>query len=849
MRWLYLGTMSWLLGIFKNIRSELFWKERIITIFIVLTYILGNGIEYYNGKLTNDSPLVWMLGVVLGSAVVIVSLSRWNSYTSILFKVFLLHVNFNIIYAYGQSTQGPTDTESFYVLMCYILFVVSSQALDSRRELTLFTIAEILFFIIIVYINLENSPILMQPMHQFILLFVLIGNIIVNHQRFKLTQAGVNSNVQFKTLSENGRDAQLILNNKFQFVYLNPAAELLTGHKIQQIMKMQFYDLIVAEDVEKVRNILSKATIEDEVRLNTEFRLVSSSGKHIWVESIFSSFRSGPGLNEKLIFAETRNIEKRKELEQEIQQKLKVEEMLIKHSNEFINVDRKEILHGVDVALSDFGKMLGADGALVYRMHGKLHDEFRSTNQWFDNPLLNLNHYFNLVVKINQQLILFLRSIKGDKATHGNFVLHGQLHEIQVTTTDDIPGKFFYLVPLQSGNIVNGFVIFVFDDKVKNVSSSFFGLIGNMIASAFTRLRTEMRLHEAQLTNEFILRALPDWLYMLNNKGEFTGSNNYSTLTPYLHDYDLIGRSFKDVLPKETVPLFEKALTEVIETDLTASFEFEDSNTHKGRFFKALLAPFKANEYLLIIRDITDLKLAQSELENKATKLELSNKELEEFAYIVSHDMKQPIRTIISYLSLLKRKHGAVLNDEALEFLNYSIEGANKMSGLIRDILQYSRLEQQISFVSDVPLNNVVGKVISGLNEIITTNHAKVTVTDMPTVKGNDTMLSELFQNLIENGIKYNTKAEKTVHITVTDEDPFWLFKVSDNGIGFDQEYSEQIFKIFKRLHNDHEFQGTGIGLSVCQKVVTKHGGKIWAESKEGKGSSFYFTLPKIQNN
>lgn len=840
--------MTWLLGIIRNIRSELFWKERIITIFIVLTYILGNGIEYYNGKLTNDSPIVWMIGVVLGVLVVTVSLSRWSSYTSLLFKLFLLHVNFNIVYAYGQSTSGPTDTEAFYVLMCYILFVVSSQALDSRRELFLFTIAELLFFTGIVYLSLPNNPILMQPMHQFILLFVLTGNIIINLQRFKLTQAGVNSNVQFKTLSENGRDAQLILNNKLQFVYLNPAAELLTGHKIQQIMKMQFYDLIVAEDIEGVRAILSKAALEeDDVKLNSEFRIINSSGKEIWVETIFSSFKSGPGLSEKLIFAETRNIEKRKQLEQDIQQKLKVEEMLIKHSNEFINVERKEILHGVDIALSDFGRMLGADGALVYRMHGKLHDEFRSTNQWFDNQLDNLNHYFNLVVKINQQLILFLRSMKGEKATHGNFVLHHQLQEIQVTNTEDLPGKFFYLVPLQSGNIVNGFVIFVFDEKVKNVSSSFFGLIGNMIASAFTRLRTEVRLHEAQLTNEFILRALPDWLYMINKKGEFTGSNNYSTLTPYLPDYDLIGRSFKEVLPYETVQLFEKALSEVIETELTASFEFEDDNSHKGRFFKALLAPFKANEYLLIIRDITDLKLAQSELEKKASKLELSNKELEEFAYIVSHDMKQPIRTIISYLSLLKKKHGNVLTEEATEFLNYSIEGANKMSGLIRDILQYSRLEQQISFVSEVSLNTIVKRVLSGLHEIITTNQAEVTVAELPNIKGNDTMLSELFQNLIENGIKYNTNTQKKIQITVADQDPYWLFTISDNGIGFDQEYAEQIFKIFKRLHNDNEFQGTGIGLSVCQKVVTKHGGKIWAESQQGKGSSFYFTLPKIQ--
>ncbi|HWB63666.1 MAG TPA: ATP-binding protein, partial [Chitinophagales bacterium] len=442
-------------------------------------------------------------------------------------------------------------------------------------------------------------------------------------------------------------------------------------------------------------------------------------------------------------------------------------------------------------------------------------------------------------------LVAFLRSLRGGKGAHGSFYDAAHLFDIQALTSDSLPGKKFYLIPVQSGNIVNGFVVFVFDIFADIAPQSFFGLVGNMVSSAFTRMRTELRLHEAQLTNESILRALPDWLYIINKNGEFTGTNNASTLPDYIPDYGLIGKTFGDVLPDNIAQMFKNSLHEVIESGSAAAFEYHDMTIYKDRYFKAIIAPFKAHEYLVILRDVTDLKLAQNELLHKAKKLEQSNKELEEFAYVVSHDMKQPIRTIISYLTLLKKKHGETLNAEAAEFVNFSIDGANKMSDLIRDILQYSRLDQQISLTPGISLENVVKKVCKGLTDTIIANNAEVICDPLPAVTGNETMLTELFQNLIENGIKYNLTKEKKVRVQVTDKVSEWQFEISDNGIGFDQQYAQQIFKIFKRLHTDTEFQGTGIGLTICQKVVEKHGGNIWAESVKGEGSHFFFTLPK----
>ncbi len=754
-------------------------------------------------------------------------------------------INFNIIFSYASITNKDNPDAAYYLYISYFVFFITSQMLDSRRELTLFTLAEVCFFAGGVYISRDHHPLLMQPFNLLILFFVLMGNMMIGLQRLRLTQISGGSNIQFKAISENARDIQCIINGDFKFLYINPAVKEISGYSFNDLNGKEFLKLVAESDQAVVLETLTKIKQTPEEKCSVEYRVKTTSGELIWVESIFSSFNIGSTGQADLIFSETRNIEARKKLEEEIQQQLHMEEMLIKHSNQFINVGRTEIQQGIDIALGEFGNMLQATAVVVYRMHGKLQDEFRYTNKWTAAGHIEVEKYFNPSIKINQQLVAFLRSLRGDKASHGNFYTTERLSEIQVLTAAEIPGYKFYLVPLQSGNIASGFVVFSFGVNVENVPVSFFGLIGNMVSSAFTRMRTEMRLHEAQLTNEAILRALPDWLYIINKNGEFTGTNNSSTLPDYIPDYGLIGKTFSDVMPTEIALSFTEALSQVMDTEMASSFEYYDNTIYKERFFKAIIAPFKASEYLVIIRDITDLKQAQNELVSKAKKLEQSNKELEEFAYVVSHDMKQPIRTIISYLSLLKKKHQQELSPSAQEFVNFSIDGANKMSDLIRDILQYSRLDQQLSVEKGISLNNVVAKVRKALTDTINVNNAEVICSDLPDVTGNETMLTELFQNLTENGIKYNKNDKKIIKISVTDKPSEWIFHISDNGIGFEQQYAQQIFKMFKRLHTDGDFQGTGIGLAICQKVVEKHGGQIWAESEKGVGSNFYFTLPK----
>ncbi|MBL0309270.1 MAG: PAS domain S-box protein [Bacteroidetes bacterium] len=752
-----------------------------------MMYAVGNLIEIINSPThtTTDPPIVWGTGTVLSIVLLIISFTKYRKYTSLVFNVLVYFVNFNLVLGFAASARIPDEAskvyqESFYLFVCYAVFFVTSQMLDSRRELIAISIFEFSIFAIAVYINRDYKPILLHPEQILMFVFVLIGNFSNGLYRMRLTQISGGSAIQFKSISESARDIQSIVDTDFNLVYINPSIQELSGFKFSDLSGKNFQTLVNTEDHEKVLKALEAIKLSPEVKQSIEYRITSIGGIDIWVESIFSSFRQEKSDTIKLIFIETRDIEVRKKLEAEIHQQLEVEEMLIKFSNQFINVERSEIQRSINSALGEFGHMLHADAVLVYHTHGKLQDEFLSTNQWFSDSSQELKDHFNLTIRIHQQLLIFLRSLRGDKSSHGSYFSTDKLYEIQALKQLDVSDKRFYIIPLQSGNIVNGFVIFVFDESTYENQSSFFGLIGNMVSNAFTRLRTEIRLHEAQMTNESILRALPDWLYIINKEGAFTGTNNYSTLPDYIPDYGLIGRTFSELMPDAIAQQFSSALNEVIDTEIASSFEYQDKTIHQGRFFKVIIAPFKVKEYLIIIRDITELKEAQEELITKAKNLAKSNKELEEFAYIVSHDMKQPIRTVISYLSLLKRKHLDQLTPEAQEFVNFSIDGANKMSDLIRDILQYSRLDQQIELISgNIPLNSIVNKVLKGLHENIVSNNATVTFDELPMVSGNETMLTELFQNLVENGIKYNRSEKKTVNLRVEDNGDFWKFLCS----------------------------------------------------------------------
>ncbi|MEE8410257.1 MAG: ATP-binding protein [Myxococcota bacterium] len=228
----------------------------------------------------------------------------------------------------------------------------------------------------------------------------------------------------------------------------------------------------------------------------------------------------------------------------------------------------------------------------------------------------------------------------------------------------------------------------------------------------------------------------------------------------------------------------------------------------------------------------------------QSLELERSNGELEEFAYVASHDLQEPLRTIQSYLQLFERRHGDLLDGDAREFIDFAIGGAVRMRQLITDLLAYARVSSEAAPFEPTDVTQVVDEVVAALKVAVEEAGASVVYEKLPNVAVDKRQIAQLFQNLIANAIKFRRDGPPQVIVRARRDGEEWRFSVEDNGIGMEPKHAEKIFVIFKRLHGRDDFAGTGIGLAICKKIVERHGGRIWVESETGSGSTFLFTIP-----
>jgi signal transduction histidine kinase len=238
-------------------------------------------------------------------------------------------------------------------------------------------------------------------------------------------------------------------------------------------------------------------------------------------------------------------------------------------------------------------------------------------------------------------------------------------------------------------------------------------------------------------------------------------------------------------------------------------------------------------------------KAAELALEDRARELQRSNNDLEQFAYVASHDLQEPLRMVSNYVQLIERRYKDKLDQSGLEFINFAVEGAQRMQRLINDLLSYSRVGRRGAAFANVDLAQIWPRVLTGLEASIADAHATVTADEpLPTVWADETQLEQLLQNLVSNAVKFHGTEPPKIHLSVERRGREWHFSMRDNGIGIEPQYFERIFIIFQRLHGRGEYPGTGIGLAVCKKIVDRHAGRIWVESTTGAGATFHFTLP-----
>jgi PAS domain S-box-containing protein len=315
---------------------------------------------------------------------------------------------------------------------------------------------------------------------------------------------------------------------------------------------------------------------------------------------------------------------------------------------------------------------------------------------------------------------------------------------------------------------------------------------------------------------------------------------------------ELVGRSVKEVSHPEDKDLTDRERARVHEGEID-SVRFEKRYLRKdGAPVWVELAvalardPHGHPQYeIAMFDDITERKHAEQALKDAHEELKRSNAELEQFAYVASHDLQEPLRMVSSYTQLVMKRYGERLDSDAREFMNYVVDGAARMKQLIEDLLAYSRVGTKGKDFKPVAVENALKRAVTNLHAAIEESGAQVTHDALPTVDADEVQLAQLFQNLMGNALKFKGSERPHVHVSAVELPNEFQISIKDNGIGIEPQYFERIFMLFQRLHTKGDYPGTGIGLAICKKVVERHGGRIWVESEPGKGSSFNFTLPK----
>jgi PAS domain S-box-containing protein len=286
----------------------------------------------------------------------------------------------------------------------------------------------------------------------------------------------------------------------------------------------------------------------------------------------------------------------------------------------------------------------------------------------------------------------------------------------------------------------------------------------------------------------------------------------------------------------------------VAETGEPASFD--EFFPPMGKHFRISAFSPVRGQFATVFVDISALKELEHALKDRADELVRSNEELQQFAYVASHDLQEPLRMVISYLSLLERRHSDRLDSEAKEYMDYATLGGKRMKSLIDDLLEYSRVETKVRLTNKVDMNRIAHETLMIYDLAINESYAKIVLDSLPVVTGDALQLGQVMQNLLANALKFTRPdVQPLIRISCTEDRRRWIFSVKDNGIGMNMDYSTRIFQMFQRLHTPGMYEGTGVGLAIVKKIVERHGGRVWVESEEGVGSTFYFSIPKDEEN
>ncbi len=353
--------------------------------------------------------------------------------------------------------------------------------------------------------------------------------------------------------------------------------------------------------------------------------------------------------------------------------------------------------------------------------------------------------------------------------------------------------------------------------------------------------QAEAELRAASLYGRSLIEASLDPFVTINAGGKITDANKSAEQVTGIFREKLIGTDFSDYFtePDKAREAYEKVFATGFVKDYPLTIRHVSGATTDVVYNASIYrnGDGEVQGVFAAARDITELKHLETELRR-------SNTDLQQFAYITSHDLQEPLRMVSSYLQLLERRYKNQLDANADEFIGFAVDGANRMHNMIVDLLEYSRIETRGRKFVSVDSENTFKEVLANLKVAIEEANASVTHDHLPTITADETQFSRVLQNLIANAIKFRGTESPQIHVGAKREGNEWVFSVKDNGIGIDPKYFGRLFQIFQRLHTREEYPGTGIGLAVSKRIIERHGGRIWIESEPSEGSTFYFTIP-----
>ncbi|MBI3447018.1 MAG: PAS domain-containing protein [Magnetospirillum sp.] len=459
----------------------------------------------------------------------------------------------------------------------------------------------------------------------------------------------------------------------------------------------------------------------------------------------------------------------------------------------------------------------------------------------------------NLPLQITRQcaIIDVGHCLCGTAAARRDVVFSDCVDDQHVTTFAGMAEHGHYCVPILDGDDVLGVLnVYVSHQHQRDKEEErFLRLVSDTLAGIIKRKRVEQNLRDSEELSKTLMNATIDGAFLLDDSGTILAANQALATRFHTSAEEMVGTNFFDWLPPSLIESRRALMEQVFGNgEAIHAHDERDGMVLDNRIYPIRGSDGQVGRVAIFSRDVTQQRNAQRAVERAVADLARSNEELQQFAYVASHDLREPLRAITGHLQLLQRILKNNLDADAAESLHFAVDGAKRMDALIRDLLDYSRIGHTDRQMDDVDLGEVISESLANLSATIADSGARVQVgAPMPHIRGNRMELTRLFQNLIGNALKYRAlDRAPEIEVSATPDHGEWVIAIKDNGIGIEPEYFDRIFMIFQRLHGRSQYEGTGIGLAVCRKIVERHGGRIWLTSEPQMGSTFFIALPVI---